>query len=109
MLGTALVVGALKGMGTKAAAAKVIAGAAAKKTVAKAAASKFWIKAAIKHPGQLHRDLGIPLGKKIPKTMIKAAAKNPAAYVAKHNLTVSPVKLGQRARLALVLAKMRKA
>ena len=38
-----------------------------------------WIKGAIKHPGKLHRALGIPEGKKIPaKKMAKAAkSKNP--------------------------------
>lgn len=38
-----------------------------------------WIQKAIKHPGALHRELGVPEGKKIPaKKMAKAAkSKNP--------------------------------
>ena len=38
-----------------------------------------WIKKAIKHPGKLHRDLGVPEGKKIPaKKLTKAEhSKNP--------------------------------
>ena len=40
---------------------------------------KKWIKGAIKHPGKLHRELGIAQGKKIPeKTLEKAThSKNP--------------------------------
>lgn len=36
---------------------------------------KLNIKAAIKHPGALHRDLGVPQGQKIPNKKIVAAAK----------------------------------
>lgn len=38
-----------------------------------------WIKKAIKHPGKLHRELGVPEGKKIPaKKLAKAEhSKNP--------------------------------
>lgn len=38
-----------------------------------------WIKEAIKHPGALHKELGVPEGKKIPaKKLEKAeASKNP--------------------------------
>ena len=53
-----------------------------------------WIQSAIKRPGQLHRDLGVPKGKKIPVSAIKEASK-------KNDKT------GQRARLALTLAKLR--
>ncbi len=40
---------------------------------------KKWISKAIKHPGKLHRDLGVPIGKKIPaKKLAKAEhSKNP--------------------------------
>lgn len=55
---------------------------------------KNWIKGAIKHPGALHRALGVPAGKNIPKSKIAAAAKKGG-------------KLGARARLAQTLAKMR--
>lgn len=38
-----------------------------------------WIAGAITHPGKLHRELGVPKGKKIPaKKLSKAAhSKNP--------------------------------
>lgn len=52
-----------------------------------------WIKSAIKKPGQLHRDLGVPEGQKIPEAKIEAAAKKGG-------------KTGQRARLAKTLGKM---
>jgi hypothetical protein len=53
-----------------------------------------WIAGAIKHPGALHRELGIPQGKKIPaKTLQKAAS--------------SSGMLGRRARLAQTLGKLR--
>lgn len=34
-----------------------------------------WIHGAIKHPGALHRGLGVAPGKKIPKKKVVAAAK----------------------------------
>lgn len=57
--------------------------------------AKNWIKGAIKKPGALHEELGIPKGKKIPKAKLAAAAKKPG-------------KLGKRARLAETLSKMNK-
>lgn len=57
--------------------------------------SKNWIKGAIKRPGQLHRDLGVPAGKTIGKAKIQAAAKRKG-------------KVGARARFALMLAKFRR-
>jgi hypothetical protein len=54
-----------------------------------------WIQKAIKKPGQLHKDLGVPKGKKIPAKMLSAAAKKKG-------------KVGQRARLAQTLKGMRK-
>jgi hypothetical protein len=57
--------------------------------------SKNWIKGAIKHPGALHKELGIPEGKKIPAKTLDKAAK-------------AKGKLGQRARLAETLKKMHK-
>ena len=56
---------------------------------------KKFIQKAIKRPGQLHRDLGVPLNEKIPVSKIKAAAKKGG-------------KIGQRARFAETLAKLRK-
>lgn len=57
--------------------------------------AKKFIQSAIKHPGALHRELGVPQGQKIPAGEIAAAAKKGG-------------KLGQRARFAETLAKMRK-
>lgn len=51
------------------------------------------IKKAIKHPGALHKDLGVPAGQKIPKSKIAAAAKGKG-------------KTAQRARFAMTLSKM---
>ena len=58
-------------------------------------AKKNWIKGAIKKPGSLRRSLGIKKGQKIPARKLAAAAKKPG-------------KLGQRARLAQTLRKMKK-
>lgn len=49
-----------------------------------------WIQKAVKKPGALHKQLGIPEGKKIPAKTLSKAAK-------------APGKLGQRARLAKTL------
>jgi hypothetical protein len=57
-------------------------------------ADKF-IQQAIKKPGQLHRDLGIPQDKTVPLDEMKAAAKRGG-------------KVGNRARLALMLRRMPK-
>ncbi|NBO85565.1 MAG: hypothetical protein EBV38_03865 [Burkholderiaceae bacterium] len=57
--------------------------------------SKNWIQKAIKKPGQLHKDLGVPAGKKIPAGKLAAAAKKGG-------------KVGQRARLAQTLKGMKK-
>lgn len=56
---------------------------------------KNWIKGAIKKPGALHKQLGVPEGKKIPAKKLNAAAKKGG-------------KLGQRARLAKTLKGMKK-
>lgn len=49
-----------------------------------------WIQKAIKKPGALHKELGVPMDKKIPAKKLEAAAKKGG-------------KLGQRARLAETL------
>jgi hypothetical protein len=49
-----------------------------------------WIQKAIKKPGALHKQMGVPKGEKIPAKKLAAAAKKPG-------------KLGQRARLAQTL------
>jgi hypothetical protein len=53
-----------------------------------------WIAKAIKKPGALHREMGVPMGKKIPSAKLNKAAK-------------AGGKLGQRARLAKTLKGMR--
>lgn len=58
-----------------------------------AADGKF-IQKAIKKPGQLHKDLGVPQGEKIPKEKIKAAEKGGG-------------KVAQRARFADTLSKFK--
>jgi hypothetical protein len=50
-------------------------------------AKKNWIAGAIKHKGALHREMGVPEGKKIPAGRLKAAAAKGGT-------------LGKRARLA---------
>ena len=54
-----------------------------------------WIQKAIKKPGALHKDLGVPAGKKIPAAKLAAAAKKPG-------------KVGKRARLAETLKGFKK-
>jgi hypothetical protein len=56
---------------------------------------KNWIKDAIKKPGALRKQLGIKKGETIPADTLAKAAK-------------APGKLGQRARLAQTLRKMKK-
>ena len=56
---------------------------------------KNWIKEAIKKPGALRKELHVPEGKTIPKKKLAKSAK-------------APGKLGQRARLAQTLSKMKK-
>lgn len=54
-----------------------------------------WVQGAIGKPGALHEQMGVPKGQKIPAKKLAKAAK-------------APGKLGQRARLAQTLGKMRK-
>jgi hypothetical protein len=54
-----------------------------------------WIQSAIKKPGALRAQMGVKAGQKIPAKKLATAAK-------------APGKLGQRARFAQTLAKMRK-
>lgn len=54
-----------------------------------------WIQQAIKNKGALHKDLGVPIGKKIPTGKLNAAAKMKG-------------KTGERARLAKTLIKLHK-
>jgi hypothetical protein len=57
--------------------------------------AKKWVQAAIKKPGALHAELGVPKGKKIPEAKLKAAEKKPG-------------KEGKRARLAETLKSFKK-
>lgn len=59
------------------------------------ATKKNWIAGAIKKPGALHEELGVPKGKKIPAAKLEKAAK-------------APGKEGQRARLAETLKGLKK-
>ena len=54
-----------------------------------------FIQKAIKKPGSLRKSIGVKKGMTIPKAKLKAAAKKPG-------------KLGQRARFAITLGKLRK-
>lgn len=54
-----------------------------------------FIQGAIKHPGALHRDLGVPQGQKIPTAKLHAAAKRGG-------------KVGERARFAETLEGLRR-
>jgi len=56
--------------------------------------AKNFIQKAIKKPGSLRASLGAKKGKNIPKGKVRAAAKKKG-------------KLGQRARFAMLLAKLR--
>ena len=59
------------------------------------AKDKKFIQKAIKKPGSLRKSLGIKKGNTIPASKLKAAAKKPG-------------KLGQRARFAITLKKLKK-
>lgn len=56
-------------------------------------AAKNFIAGATKNKGGLHRSLGVPAGKTIPVSKVRAAAKKPG-------------KVGAQARLALTLRKL---
>jgi hypothetical protein len=56
--------------------------------------TKKWIQEAIKKPGALKKSLGVKEGEKIPAGKLAKAAK-------------APGKIGQRARLAQTLKKMK--
>jgi hypothetical protein len=58
-------------------------------------AKKNWIAGAIGKPGALHKDLGVPAGKKIPEKKLEAAANKPGV-------------VGKRARLAETLKGFKK-
>jgi hypothetical protein len=45
--------------------------------------AKKWIAGAIKHPGALHRQLGVPEGEKIPAAKLEKASKSDNPTLAK--------------------------
>jgi len=55
--------------------------------------AEHWIQGAIKHPGALHKELGVKKGEPIPEHELESAAKKPG-------------KEGERARLAMTLKRM---
>jgi hypothetical protein len=57
--------------------------------------AKNWIAGAIKKPGALHAEMGVPQGQKIPAKKLAAAAKMPGVE-------------GKRARLVQTLKKLGK-
>lgn len=61
----------------------------------KGGSTKKFIQEAIKKPGALRKSLGVKAGEKIPAKKLAAAAKKPG-------------KMGQRARLAQTLSKLKK-
>lgn len=65
----------------------------ASKSAALSKSAKNWIQKAVKKPGALHKQLGVPEDKKIPAGKLNAAAKKGG-------------KIGQRARLAKTLKKL---
>lgn len=60
------------------------------------AEKKKWIQAMHMKKGALHQELGVPMGKKIPKKKLNKAAKS------------SNAKLAKRANLAKTLSGLRK-
>ncbi len=61
----------------------------------KGGSTSKWIQSAIKKPGALRASMGVKKGEKIPAKKLAAAAKKPG-------------KMGQRARLAQTLSKLKK-
>ena len=61
----------------------------------KGGSTSKWIQSAIKKPGALRKAMGVKAGEKIPAKKLAAAAKKPG-------------KMGQRARLAQTLSKLKK-
>jgi hypothetical protein len=58
--------------------------------------AKKWIQGAIKHPGALHKMLGVPMGEKIPAKKLTKASKSKSLL------------MRRRAALAKTLGKLRK-
>lgn len=77
-----------------------------KRTAAKKGGRK-WVAGAIKHPGALHRDLGIPGGEPIPAgTLAKVKGAKPGTKVKSGGKAVTvTAKIKKRANLATTLKK----
>jgi hypothetical protein len=63
--------------------------------MAQTSKKKNWIQGAVKQPGALHRQLGVPANQKIPAAKLASAANSNNQLLAR------------RARLAQTFAKMR--
>jgi len=75
------------------------------RAIKKAARQKKWIQSAIKRPGALHRQLGIPEGKKIPREKLLEIKRRLTAKAKKGKLSPSELRLLRRVNLALTLRK----
>jgi hypothetical protein len=56
---------------------------------------KNWIAGAIKKPGALHKELGVPMGTKIPEGKLKAATKAGGVEAKRANLAMTLKKMGR--------------
>jgi hypothetical protein len=56
---------------------------------------EHWIQGAVRHPGALHKELGVPEGKNIPESKLKKAEEKGG-------------KMGKQAHLAETLKKLKK-
>lgn len=59
------------------------------------ATKKNWIAGAIKKPGALHKELGVPAGKKISESKLKTAAKAGGIEAKRANLAMTLKKMGR--------------
>lgn len=58
---------------------------------------EYFIKKAIKHPGKLHRELGVPKGKKIPDKKLEKATHSKSLTIRREaNLAETLKKLSHR-------------
>lgn len=62
------------------------------------ATKKNWIADAVKKPGQLHKDLGVPAGKKIPAGKLEAASKAGGKLAQRANFAKTMKKVAGRGR-----------
>lgn len=74
---------------------KMVKGKKMMEKMSKEKPDKKWMQRAVKKKGALHKQLGVPMSKKIPEKMLDEAAKKGG-------------KLGKRARLAKTFKKVNK-